>query len=115
MLSLIKVLMKKEEIQMGRDVFFDLLKENNLLVRRSKTRVYTTFSKHRYLMYPNLIRGKVLTGPHQLWVSDITYIPTTECYLYLSLVTDAYSRKIVGWNLSNKLEASGAVSALEMA
>ncbi|HSI74412.1 MAG TPA: IS3 family transposase [Lunatimonas sp.] len=115
LLSLIEVLMKKEEIQMGRDAFFDLLKENNLLVRRSKTRVYTTMSRHRYRMYPNLIRGKVLTGPHQLWVSDITYIPTTEGYLYLSLVTDAYSRKIVGWDLSHKLEASGAVSALEMA
>jgi len=115
LLSLIQVLMKKEEIQMGRDAFFDLLKENNLLVRRSKTRVYTTFSRHRYRMYPNLIRDKVLTGPHQLLVSDITYIPTTEGYMYLSLVTDAYSRKIVGWNLSNNLAASGAVNALEMA
>lgn len=115
LLNLINLRMKREEIHMGRDAFFNLLRENHLFVRRSRTRVVTTFSRHRYRMYPNLIRDKILTGPHQVWVSDITYIPTTEGYLYLSLVTDSYSRKIVGWNLSNKLEASGALSALKMA
>lgn len=115
LLSMISMPMKRENIHMGRDAFFDLLRENHLLVRHSKTKVVTTDSRHRYRRYPNLIRDILLTRPHQLWVSDITYIVTSEGYLYLSLITDAYSRKIVGWNLSNKLDADGAVYALEMA
>jgi putative transposase len=115
LLSMISMPMKRENIQIGRDAFFDLLRDNRLLVRHYKTKVITTDSRHRYRRYPNLIRDILLTRPHQLWVSDITYIPTNEGYLYLSLITDAYSRKIVGWNLSNKLEADGAVYALEMA
>jgi putative transposase len=115
LLNMISAAMKKENMHMGRDAFFDLLRENRLLVRHHKTKVVTTDSRHRYRRYPNLIRDITLTRPHQLWVSDITYITTNEGFLYLSLVTDAYSRKIVGWNLSNKLEADGAVYALEMA
>jgi len=115
LLNMISAAMKRENMHMGRDAFFDLLRENRLLVRHYKTKVVTTDSRHRYRRYPNLIRDMILTRPHQLWVSDITYITTNEGFLYLSLVTDAYSRKIVGWNLSNKLEADGAVYALEMA
>ena len=115
LLSLISEPLKRENMHIGRDAFFDLLRENRLLVRRSKTKIVTTDSKHRYRRYPNLIRDLLVQRPHQLWVSDITYIPTSEGYLYLSLVTDAYSRKIVGWNLSNKLDADGAVYALTMA
>ena len=115
LLNMISAAMKRENMPMGRDAFFNLLRENRLLVRHYKTKVVTTNSRHRYRRYPNLIRDITLIRPHQLWVSDITYITTNEGFLYLSLVTDAYSRKIVGWNLSNKLEADGAVCALEMA
>lgn len=115
LLTMISMPMKRENIQIGRDAFFDLLRENHLLVRHRKTKVVTTDSRHRYRRYPNLIRDILLTRPHQLWVSDITYIATSEGYLYLSLITDAYSRKIVGWNLSHKLDADSAVYALEMA
>ncbi|WP_316809676.1 IS3 family transposase [Pedobacter agri] len=114
-LSLIGAEMKRENITMGRDAFFDLLRENHLLIRHYKIKIITTNSRHWYRKYPNLIRGIQLIHPHQLWVSDITYVATIEGYLYLSLITDAYSRKIIGWNISNKLEADDAVSALEMA
>ncbi len=115
LLSIISAEMKRENINIGRDAFFDLLRENHLLVRHHKTRIITTNSRHWCRKYPNLIRDIHLTQPHQLWVSDITYITTSEGHLYLSLITDAYSRKIIGWDLSTKLEAEGAVSALEMA
>jgi len=115
LLNLISMEMNRANMQIGRDAFFDLLRENHLLVRHYKTRVVTTNSKHRYRRYPNLIRELLITRPHQLWVSDITYVATSEGYLYLSLITDAYSRKIVGWNISNKLDADSAVYALEMA
>ena len=115
LLSLIGDEMKRQSIHMGRDSFFDLLRENDLLVRHHKTRIITTNSRHRYRKYPNLIKDLPLLCAHQVWVSDITYVTTGEGYLYLSLITDAYSRKIIGWNISNKLEADGAVSALEMA
>ncbi|RFZ94865.1 IS3 family transposase [Mucilaginibacter conchicola] len=115
LLSLMSGLMKREGIQLGRDAFFALLRENRLLVRHLRSKIKTTDSRHRFRRYPNLIRELVPSRPHELWVSDITYVETGEGYLYLSLVTDAYSRKIVGWNLSPKLEADGAVNALDMA
>lgn len=104
-----------EELQIGRDKFFDFLRENNLLVRRKRYRAITTMSSHWLRKYPNLIRDFVPTGAHQLWVSDITYIETTEGFVYLFLITDAYSRKIVGWSISDNLEAKNAVAALHMA
>jgi len=115
LLNLLNKSMKGEGINIGRDAFFELLRENRLLVRHLRSQIRTTDSRHRFRKYPNLIRELVPQRPHQLWVSDITYLETKEGYLYLSLVTDAYSRKIVGWNVSPKLEADGAVSALSMA
>lgn len=104
-----------EEIQIGRDKFFDFLRENNLLVRRKRYRAITTMSSHWLRKYPNLIREFVPTASHQLWVSDITYLVTTEGFVYLFLITDAYSRKVVGWCLSNNLGAVNAIKALQMA
>lgn len=115
LLSLISKPLKRENINIGRDAFFELLRENHLLMRHRRFKVRTTDSRHRYRRYPNLIRELVPIRPHELWVSDITYIDTKEGYLYLSLITDAYSRKIIGWDLSNKLEAEGAINALTMA
>ena len=115
LLNLIAVQMKNADINIGRDAFFSLLRDNRLLVRRLRSSHKTTDSRHRFRLYPNLIRELIPIRPHELWVSDITYIETKEGYLYLSLVTDAYSRKIVGWNVSSNLTADGALSALSMA
>lgn len=104
-----------EELRMGRDSFFDFLREKGLLVCKPRNRVRTTYSNHWMHKYPNLVKDFTPTGPHQLWVSDITYILTTEGFVYLSLVTDAYSRKIIGWALGDTLEACHSVMALNMA
>ena len=104
-----------EELQLGRDRFFDFLREHQLLVRRRRNHVRTTFSNHWLHKYPNLVKDFIPDGPHQLWVSDITYVETAQGFVYLFLITDAYSRKIVGWEVSNTLEADNAVVALRMA
>jgi putative transposase len=104
-----------EELKMGRDSFFDFLRENGLLVRKQKNRVRTTYSNHWMHKYPNLIKGFIPTGAHQLLVGDITYIPTAQGFGYLSLITDGYSRKITGWALGGTLEACHSVNALNMA
>ena len=100
---------------MGRDQFFDLLRRNGLLVRKRRgKKPRTTFSAY-WRRYPNLIEGFVLDAPNLLWVSDITYICILNHFAYLSLVTDAYSRKIVGYYLWHSLEAIGPLRALERA
>lgn len=103
------------ELQIGRDAFFDFLREHNLLIRRKRYKVKTTFSNHWLRKYPNLIEGFTPTRPHHLWVSDITYVETTEGFVYLFLITDAYSRKIIGWCVADTLEAIHAMEALKMA
>jgi putative transposase len=107
--------MEKHDIKMGRDMLFDLLRFHGLLIRRRKRMVKTTDSHHWLRRYPNLIIHLELTAPEQLWVSDITYIRTLEGFSYLSLITDAYSRKIVGYALHPSLEAVGCIEALDMA
>jgi transposase InsO family protein len=102
-------------IKIGRDQLFDLLRFHGLLVRRRKRGVRTTDSSHWLKKYPNLIQSLELTAPEQLWVSDITYVKTVEGYSYLSLITDAYSRKIVGYTLHPNLESIGCLEALAMA
>ncbi len=103
-------------IKIGRDKLFDLLRENNMLVRKRKRKFFTTNSHHWLRKYDNLIVNKSITTPNQLWVSDITYIKISDDKaLYLYLITDAYSQKIVGWSLSDDLKADSAVVALEMA
>lgn len=98
----------------GRDKFFDLLHRHNLVLPPPRPR-HTTNSNHRYRKYKNLTKGLVLTGSDQLWVSDITYIELDRGCCYLHLVTDAYSHMIVGWVLSDSLQAIHSVRALEMA
>jgi len=108
--------MREHHIEIGRDAMFDLLATHKLLIRRRKRRVpVTTFSDHWMRKYPNLIVEFIPTTPNQLWVSDITYITLKDDFAYLSLVTDAYSRKIVGFYLSENLSADGCIKALQMA
>lgn len=105
----------EQGFEIGRDALFDLLRENNMLVRRKRSQVRTTYSYHRYRKYPNLIKGLCINRPAQVWVSDITYIETDEGFVYLFLITDAYSRKIIGFKTADSLEAKHAVEALQMA
>lgn len=107
--------LKGHKIEIGRDKLFDLLSDHGLLVRRRKRYARTTDSNHRFRKYTNLIKELDVIRPDQVWVSDITYITLKEGFCYLSLVTDAYSRRIVGYYLSKGLEADGCIRALLMA
>jgi putative transposase len=108
--------MQQHGILMGRDAFFNLLRKHNLLVRkRKRKKPQTTFSQHGFRKYPNRIADFVASAANQLWVCDITYICIKEGFSYLSLVTDAYSRKIVGFYLSVNLAAKGCIYALQQA
>ena len=102
-------------LKLGRDALYALLGKYGLLIRHRKRKPYTTNSYHHYKKYPNLIREMTLTQAGMLWVSDITYIATANVYAYLSIITDAYSHKIVGYKLHKTLHAQGAVDALVMA
>lgn len=103
------------QIKIGRDALFDLLSANKLLVRKRKRRISTTQSHHWLKKYSNLIKGWYPERPGQLWVADITYVPTNTGFLYLSLVTDAYSHKIMGFYIADTLEAVHTTKALQMA
>jgi len=107
--------MLEHQIKMGRDALFDLLASNFLLVKRRKRRIQTTQSFHWLRKYPNLIRGFIPTAPNQLWVSDITYWKIKQGYIYISLITDAYSHKIVGYHVAETLESIESIQALELA
>jgi transposase InsO family protein len=107
--------LKKHGVKMGRDQLFELLGFHGLLLRRRKRMVKTTHSHHWLKKYPNLIKDLVVTAAEQLWVSDITYIQTLQGFSYLSLIMDAYSRKIMGYALCETLEATGPLEALKMA
>jgi transposase InsO family protein/transposase-like protein len=107
--------LKKNKIKKGRDKFFEVLKERNLLIKKKKNRKRTTNSNHSFRKHDNLIKDLQVDAANQLWVSDITYISCGRTFFYLSLVMDAYSRKIVGWHLSEDLKAEGTIQALKMA
>ena len=105
-----------EEMKVGRDALYTLLERNSLLHKRRRKSVRTTWSNHWMHKYPNLITGVIPTASNQIWVSDITYIETVnDGFMYLHLVTDLYSRKIMGWCLSPTLHAEYTLKALEMA
>jgi transposase InsO family protein len=102
-------------IEAGRDHLFDLLAQHKLLVRQRKRKVYTTDSRHWMRKYSNLTGQLVVHRPEQLWVSDMTYIRIQNQWGYLSLITDAWSRKIMGFCLRSDMLAEGCVTALQMA
>jgi putative transposase len=107
--------LKNLSIKMGRDVLFDFLRAEHLLIHPKRSYVKTTNSKHWMKKYPNLLENVRLSSPEQVWVSDITYIKTDQGHCYLSLVTDAYSKKIMGHQLSANLSTDGPLKALKMA
>ena len=99
----------------SRDKLFDILDRHHLKVNRRKRAVRTTWSASWLHQFPNLVKDMVLTASNQVWVSDITYIETASGFVYLHLVTDAYSKKIMGWCLSPNLHAEATIKALQMA
>ena len=101
-------------IKIGRDALFELLRSRHLLVVPRKSYTKTTFSKHWLKKHPNLYNETSLTCPEQVFVGDITYLKTRSGTHYLSLVTDAYSRKIMGYHLSNDMMSESVVKALNM-
>ncbi|MGS2737995.1 IS3 family transposase [Sinomicrobium sp. M5D2P17] len=104
-----------QDLSVGRDRLFAILKANHLLIKHKRSYHITTNSHHRFKKHKNLIEDKVIDRPEQLWVADITYIGTRQNPMYLSLITDAYSKKIVGYSLSNTLETDSSVKALKFA
>lgn len=103
------------DIKIGRDKFYRFLRLNNLLIPKTKNYITTTNSNHMYKKYKNLVKDQVPTRPEQLWVSDITYIKTENGHNYLALVTDAYSKQIMGYKLDNNMRTSLCTDALAMA
>ena len=112
---LIKAELEEKLIKIGRDKLYDLLGQFDLLIKRRKSQCRTTDSTHAWRRYKNLVAGKPITGPNQVWVCDITYIRTTQGFVYLCLLMDAYSRKILGWCMHDSLEMEGYRKALKMA
>ena len=106
---------KLKNLGVGRDRLFAILKANHMLIEPKRRYHVTTDSHHRFRKHRNLIEGMTPFRPEQLWVADITYVGNKDYPLYLALITDAYSKKIVGYNLSDSLKADGAVKALKMA
>ena len=106
---------KERGLKIGRDKLFEILGGAGMLIRPEPRYKVTTDSNHAFRIYENLAAGFVPTGPNQLWVSDITYIRLRKGFCYLSLITDAYSRYIVGYHVSDTLELAGCLKALEMA
>jgi transposase InsO family protein len=112
---LIKEELMAHNIKLGRDLFFEWLSKHDLLVRPKKSFTKTTNSLHRFRVHKNLIKGTTATRCDQIWVSDITYLRTKRGFCYLALITDAYSRKIVGYDVSDSLELDGCMRALKQA
>lgn len=113
--KLYHLLQKQGSIHVGRDKLFSLLRNEGLLVYKKRKYTVTTNSKHWLRKYPNLAKRIHLQRPEQLWVSDITYIDTLDGNAYLHLVTDAYSKQIMGYELCDNMEASSTLKALKMA
>lgn len=113
--ELIQPFLLDHQIKMGRDRLFDVLSANYLLVKRRKKQTITTNSYHRFKKYPNLIRNFIPIAPNQLWVSDITYWKISTGFVYISFITDAYSRKIVGHHVAQTMEATETMEALKIA
>jgi len=107
--------MDEHNIKMGRDAFFDLLRDNKLLIKQRKRHHVTTNSNHWMKKYPHLIKDIEPIGPNHVWVSDITYWKTKGGHYYISFITDAYSRKIVGYHVADTMEAIESATALKMA
>jgi len=111
---LLKDKFRDSGFRVGRDRLFKILEINGLLIQNKRKYIRTTDSNHRYRIYINLIKEIIVRKPNQIIVGDITYISTSEGFVYLSLLTDVYSRKILGYDLSKSLSIEGSMRALTM-
>ena len=105
----------ENDIKIGRDAMFDLLRSKGMFIKKTKRFHITTDSKHFFHKSPNIVKDLAITHAEQVFVSDITYIKTDQGHCYLALVTDAYSRKIMGWSLENNMRVEMVKNALAMA
>lgn len=112
---LLRARMAEAGVALGRDRFFSLLRTRDLLLPPLPRSPRTTNSLHSLPVFRNLLKESELTGPEQAWVADLTYIRTDEGFLYAALITDAWSRKIVGRHIGDSLEAEGCLKALDCA
>ena len=115
LLVMLQPFLKSNNIFISRDKLFYLLSKTKLLIRKRKRSTHTTNSKHFFYRYPNLVAHFTPLHAHELWVADITYIPMKERFAYLYLITDAYSRKIVGFHVSDDMRVTSAIVALQKA
>jgi transposase InsO family protein len=115
MLHLLGPQLNSHGIAAGRDYLFDLFDAHKLLIRQRRKKVFTTDSRHWMHKYSNLVKGLAIIRPEQLWVSDMTYIRVMNQWGYLSLITDAFSRKIMGYCFRSDMLAIGCIEALQMA
>lgn len=111
----LKTRMRGLPFELGRDRLFKVLRENDLLVSHEPSKPRTTNSYHTLPVFTNRIASEPAKAPNEVWVSDLTYIDTMEGFRYLFLISDQYSRKIVGYHLSEKMESADAIKALEAA
>jgi putative transposase len=111
----IRSAMEAHQLKMGRDRLFEWLKANDLLVHPKKRYTKTTNSSHRFRVHENLLIKEKIERPDQAWVCDITYLRLTHGFCYLALITDVYSRKIIGYHVNDTLELKGCMKAFEMA
>ena len=113
--EMLQPFLMEHQIKIGRDALNDLLSDHKLLVRRRKRTTKTTHSYHRFRKWPNLVVTFEPAAANHLWVSDITYWRTKSGFIYISLITDAYSHKIVGWQVEDSLKTAGPLAALKKA
>lgn len=112
---LIKEDIEKAGLKFGRDKLFGLMQYYGLQIKPRRRYIQTTMSKHWLRKWPNIIKGKIVQHPDEVWVSDITYIKTEEGNCYLNMITDAYSRKIIGYAVDENMETTSMIKALKMA
>lgn len=113
--SLIKEQLQVQGIKFGRDKLFALMQYYGLQIKPRRRYTQTTMSKHWLRKWPNIIKNKIVTTPDEVWVSDITYIKTEVGNCYLNMITDMYSRKIVGYAVADNMETESMIAALKMA
>jgi len=112
---LIKPFLQTSGLKCGRDKLFDIMRATNLLIKPRRRYIQTTNSKHWMKKYPNKVKQIAINAPEQVWVSDITYLKTEDGNCYLNMITDAFSRKIMGYCVADNMEASTMRRALDMA
>lgn len=112
---MIKPKLEQQGIKIGRDSLFNILRKRFLLVQKRRKYQITTQSKHNFFKHPNRIKNLNINTPEQVWVADITYIRTSQGFAYLHLITDAYSKQIMGYQLTDNLRIESAINALKMA